>query len=179
MRSLKYIVFVVIGSLFFTACKDIETLKRDNPLDEKGNPGSKIPEIRFNSYRLSKLHSVSWGECPTCSFGVYICLKNTGTGDAKGVKATFSTTSSYVSNLRPTSQVDYGSIAAGKVRWADYGNRENFEYEPTQRSYTIQFIISSSAPMDTEIPISIVIVDASGNSWTSSFSVPVQEFMDL
>ena len=176
MKSTKYIIIFVVGSLFLTACA-----KRDNPPDEKN------AILKFDSYRLRRLHSVSWGECGNCTYGIIISLKNTGTGDAKGVKATFSTTSSYVNYLDPKYARTYHDIAPGKVKWvwtdlADpyAGTNSESEPPPTRRAYTIQIAFSSySMPIGTQIPISINIVDASGNSWTDSFSVPVQDFINL
>jgi len=176
MKSIKYIIISIVGSLFLTAC-----VKRDNPHDEKN------AILEFDSYRLRKLYSVSWGECSNCTYGIIVSLKNTGTGDAKDVKATFSTTSSYVNYFDPKYKITYYNIAAGKVKWAwtdlavPYaGVDPESEPPPTRRAYTIQIAFSSySMPIDTQIPINISIVDDSGNTWTDSFSVPVQEFMNL
>ena len=173
MKSTKYIFFIIVGSLVLTACKDMEgfNLKRDNQLDGKNNAGNKNAELKFDSYRI-RLASIDCSNCPT---EIFVCLRNAGTGDAKGVKATFHTESSYISNFAPKSQVNYGDIKAGKVRWADYFNGENYEYEPYRSGYTIQFIVSSTMPTGTQIPININIIDNSGNSWTDSFEVPTSQ----
>jgi uncharacterized protein (DUF302 family) len=97
--------------------------------------------------------------------GLQVWLKNTGTSTAKGVKATFSTSSTYVSSFTPTAQISYGDISAGNSKMVDYiGYATN---------YTIRFTISSSTPADTQIPINISITDESGNTWTESFNVTV------
>jgi hypothetical protein len=101
-----------------------------------------------------------------------ISLKNTGTSVAKSIKASFSTTSSYISDFSPTTQINYGDISANSVKWADYTG-----YNSTSVSYidyTIQFTVSSSTPTNTQIPINISIVDESNNTWSSSFNVTVQ-----
>ena len=176
MKSTKYIIISVVVSLFLTTCT-----KRDNPTDEKN------AILKFDSYRLRRLHAVSWGECDNCHYGIIVSLKNTGAGNAKGVKATFSSTSSYVSDFDPTYAITYHDIAAGKVKWvwtdlADpyAGTNSESEPPPTRRAYTIRIAFSSySMPIDTQIPVNINIVDANGNSWSDSFSVPIQEFINL
>jgi len=62
-------------------------------------------------------------------------MKNTGTGDAKDVKATFSTTSSYVSYFDPTYARSYNNIAAGKVRWVwtDLADSRFYEFNKLKR----------------------------------------------
>ena len=93
-----------------------------------------------------------------------VSLQNTGSSTANGVKATFSTTSSYVSGFSPTSQISYGNISAGATVWKGYSQYSD---------YAIQFTVSNSTPANTNIPISINITDESGNSWTASFNVTV------
>jgi len=94
-----------------------------------------------------------------------VSLQNTGSSTANAVKATFSTTSSYVSGFTPTSQISYGNISAGSTVWKGYSQYSD---------YAIQFTVSSSTPTNTQIPISISIVDESNNIWSSSFNVTVQ-----
>ena len=48
MKSIKYIIFAFIGTLFLTTCKEIDTLKRDNPLDVMKNG----IVLNFNSYTV-------------------------------------------------------------------------------------------------------------------------------
>jgi len=93
-----------------------------------------------------------------------VYLKNTGNSDASGVTATMTTTSSYISNLSPTSTISYGTISAGSE--SDYGN--NFY------RYSWSFDVSSSTPTGTQIPFTLNITDSQGNTWTSGFSVTVQ-----
>jgi hypothetical protein len=98
--------------------------------------------------------------------GLQVWLKNSGTSAARGVKATFSTTSSYVSGFTPTTQVNYGDISAGNSVVVSYDGYSNY--------YTIRFTVSSSTPVGAQIPINISITDESGNTWTESFNVPVE-----
>ncbi|MDR3367183.1 MAG: hypothetical protein LBO71_09510, partial [Prevotellaceae bacterium] len=87
-----------------------------------------------------------------------VYLKNIGTSTANGVKATFSTASTYVSGFTPAAPISYSSISAGSS--SIYGE--------------IQFSVSSSTPAGTQIPISISITDGSGNTWAETFSVTVE-----
>ncbi len=93
-----------------------------------------------------------------------IQLSNKGTSTAKAIKATFATTSIYVSNFTPTTPISYGDITAG---------RTEFGYD-TGVLYTIGFKVSDKIPANTLIPISITITDESMNVWTSSFNVSVK-----
>ena len=161
MKSIKYMVLTVIGSMFLTTCQRIETLKRDNPLD---NPNTKA-RIEFNGYKGNiRLGIVT---------EMKISLKNAGKSTAYGVKATYSTTSSYVTTFYtppwPTT-ISYGNISSNTVKWVDHNgnNNENF---PTP---TVSFSVSNTTPKGTQIPINISIVDDNGNRWTDSFYVPVE-----
>ncbi len=95
-------------------------------------------------------------------------LINSGSSTSNSVKATFSTTSSFVSLFSPTTQVSYGNISSGSTTYGDFGNAPNYN------SYTIKFTVSNTTPINTQIPISINITDESGNVWTSSFNVLVE-----
>jgi len=168
MKTLKYIFIAIVGSLVFTACEDIEflNLKRDNPLDGKNNANMQNGvAIKFDNYYVYSDNNgdkiVNKGETVKLNIG----LKNTGTSNATAVKATFSTTSSYVSGFSPTSAVNYGNISVGSTVWK--GSSQYYDY-------AIQFTVSNTTPANTNIPISISITDGSGNTWTESFDVIVE-----
>ena len=61
-----------------------------------------------------------------------VFIKNNGSSDAKDVKATISTTNSYISQLSPTTEVDYTSaffstdIASGDDKFGNAGTAPNF-----------------------------------------------------
>ncbi|MDR1182421.1 MAG: hypothetical protein LBL13_10640, partial [Bacteroidales bacterium] len=142
-------------------------------VDESGNTWSASfnitvsatgANVLYNSYNVYSDNNndgiVDKGE----TVRLNVSLKNTGTSTAKAVNATFSTTSSYVSSLMPTMQVNYGDISANSVKW----------YSQIEKYYVIQFTVSSSTPTNTQIPINISIVDESNNTWSSSFNVTVQ-----
>jgi hypothetical protein len=99
-----------------------------------------------------------------------VSLKNTETSLAKGVKAIFSTTSSYISGLTPTEQINYGDVST--VKWANYLGH-NSPSETGINYYTIQFTVSSTTPAGTQIPISIRIEDERKITWTTSFKIAV------
>ena len=170
MKTVKYILIATISSLVFTACEDIEflNLKRDNPLDGKNNENLQGGvALKFDSYYVYSDNNndkiVNKGE----TVRLNVSLKNTGSSTANGVKATFSTTSQYVSGFLPTSAISYGNISAGSTVWKE--GRASQYYD-----YAIQFTVSNTTPANTNIPISITITDGSGNTWTSSFNVTVE-----
>jgi hypothetical protein len=172
---MKNIIYLIIIGLNLSACD----LDRDNPLDEKNNPtkggGNSTPQndvkIKFDSYCIYSDNNndgtINNGE----TVGLKVSLKNTGSSAAKSVKATFSTTSSYVSGFSPTTQINYGDISANGIKWADYTGSNNTT--GSYLEYTIQFTVSNTAPANTQIPIAIIIVDESNNTWTSDFNITV------
>jgi len=152
MKSIKYIVFAVIGSLVLTACEDIESLKRDNPLDEY-TKGKKIVfysfEIQPETIYMNGIYN-----------RIYVSLKNNGSETAKNVTATFS--SSY--NVFKETKMYYGDIQKHEVKGASFGVGVYHDY------YIELFAIGLPAGVH-QIPISINIVDDSGNTWTDSFNI--------
>ncbi len=86
-----------------------------------------------------------------------VSLRNNGTSTAKGVKATFSTTSQYLSR-------DYGDISVGSIKWYNYSQYSD---------WVIQFTVSNTTPDNTQIPINISIVDECNNTWNSCFNIVV------
>ena len=98
-----------------------------------------------------------------------VSLKNTGNSKSLGVNATFSTNSSDITGLKPQTAISYGDISAGQ---SNTGNSSGLT--PNYLNYNISFKVSSTAPLNTPIPINILITDASGNTWTSSFTIIVK-----
>ena len=176
---MRKIFFILIAGLCLTACTEFDNieflnLKRDNPLDGKNNSDLKGGiDLKFDTYSVYKDNNndeiINKGE----TVELRVCLKNTGSGTANAVKATFSTTSSYVSGFTPTAQINYGDISAYGTKWADYaGSSGTSDYYLNY--YTIKFTVSNSVPANTQIPINISSVDESNNTWQSSFNVTVQ-----
>lgn len=165
MKTLKYIFIVIIGSFVFTACEDYEflNLKRDNPLDGKNNANMQDGvAIKFDSYYVYSDNNddgiINKGE----TVRLNVSLRNTGVKTAESVKVTFSTESQYVSNLTPTTQVSFGDISAGTVKWYQY-----------EGYYVMQFTVSNSAPANTTIPFNMSIIDGNGNTFDDSFEISV------
>ena len=102
-----------------------------------------------------------------------VYLKNTGSSQANTVKATISTTNSYVSGLGPTSLVTYGTLISGGEILGDY-NSHYYGNNGLAVEYTVSFTVSSTTPSGTSIPLSLNIIDAEGNTWTDTFTVTVQ-----
>ena len=151
-----------------TACDKYEflNLKRNNPLDGKNNANMQDGvALKFDSYNVYSDNNndgiINKGE----TVRLNVSIRNTGVSAAKGVKATFSTTSQYVSGFSPTSAINYGDIAAGATVWKGYSQYYD---------YAMQFTVSNTTPTNTNIPISITITDENGNTWTSSFNVMVE-----
>ena len=176
---MRKIFFILIAGLCLSSCSEFDSieflnLKRDNPLDGKNNSDLKGGiDVKFDTYSIYKDNNndkiINKGE----TVELRVSLKNTGSSDTKAVKATFSTTSSFVSGFTPTAQVNYGDIAASGTKWADYaGSSGTSDYYLNY--YTIKFTVLNSTPTNSNIPMNISITDESNNTWTSNFNVTVQ-----
>ena len=165
MKTLKYIFIAIVGSLVFTACEDVEflNLKRDNPLDGKNNANMQGGvALKFDSYSVYSDNNndgiINKGE----TVRLNVSLRNTGVKTAESVKVTFSTESQYISNLTPTTQISFGDISAGTVKWYQY-----------ESYYVMQFTVSNLAPANTKIPFNMSIIDGNGNTFDDSFEITV------
>jgi hypothetical protein len=145
-------------------------------VDESGNTwtdtfyavvGSETAEMAYDKYTVVADYDgdkkVEKGE----QVYLQVFLKNIGSGAANSVKATFSSSSSYISGLSPTAQIDYGNFTGGQSKYGQGG----YDFSVY---YTIMFTVSSSATAGTQIPINISIVDGSSNTWSESFNVKVE-----
>ncbi|HNQ69535.1 MAG TPA: hypothetical protein PKN32_14240, partial [Bacteroidales bacterium] len=158
---------VITGSFVFTACEDYEflNLKRDNPLDGKNNANMQDGvALKFDGYYVYSDNNddgiINKGE----TVKLNIAIKNNGTRTAESVKVSFSTTSQYVSNFSPTTSVNFGDIERNSTKW--YNGYETY--------YSVlQFTVSNSTPLNTEIPIKIDMSDANGNTWTDTCKITV------
>ena len=168
---MKKTVLIIIASLCLISCKKWN-LERDNPLDGKNNANMQDNvSLKFDSYSVAYDNNndgiVNKGE----TIYLFVNLKNNGVSVANAVKATFSTTSSYISGFSPTTQVDYGNISTGRTQSYGFGQTN---YTPNYGYYTIKFTVSNSTPKGAKIPINISITDENSNTWTSSFEVTVE-----
>ena len=89
------------------------------------------------------------------------------------MKATISSTSSYISELLPATSVSYNS---GSGTGDIYPNSEKFGKAgsaPNYYDYTVKFIIAEGTPSGTDISFNMHITDGEGNEWEDSFNVQV------
>jgi PII-like signaling protein len=156
---MKKIIYLTIISLICVSCD----LERDNPLDQGSTPHAGV-KIEFASYSIYSDNNgdrlINKGE----KIQLNVSLKNTGSSTAKGVKASFSTTSTDISGFsmyQNAGEMTYGDISAGSTKGS------------TGYYYDLQFTVSNTAVAGTQIPINITITDESNNSWSESFSLSV------
>jgi len=143
-------------------------LPRDNPLDASNNTnnGELLEFSNFDIvYDNNSDQIINKGE--TVYLKIYIA--NNGANKVNKVKATFSSSNVYLSNLTPVTSIDYGDIYPG---YTEFGNSG---YTPNYSNYTIKFTVLNTTPNNTKIPIDINITDESGDSWKSLFEVEVLE----
>ena len=102
-----------------------------------------------------------------------VYIKNNGTSIANDVHAVISTSSSYISNVVPTTQVSYNSgvgsnnIYPGDEDYGDYG------YTPDYSDYTVKFKVAQNTPAGTEITFNMLITDEDGNEWDDTFTIQI------
>jgi hypothetical protein len=108
-------------------------------------------------------------------------IKNTGTSKALGLKAELSTTSGYVTIVKG-SMTDLSDINPEYYRIltrAGYGTGDSsigtdYFLQESNLSKAFRFTVSSSCPVDIELPLIITFTDSWGNSWTDTLSIPVE-----
>jgi len=173
MKNYKYI-FALLVVYCITSCekKDLNwNLPRDNPLDtgSTNNNSTKVPILNYSKYSVYNDDNgdgiINKGE--TIKLKVYV--KNNGTSTANGVKGTITTSNSYISNLLPTTNVDYNSYTSGNDIPA---GQERYGYYAF--AYTVQFTVSNTTPIGSNIIFNMNITDDFGNNWADSFTITVQ-----
>lgn len=167
MKSKLFIFFAIVVCITFSSCTnfDFMNLKRDNPMDEKNDEVMKDGvAIKVDDYYI-----YSGGDSTVIysdtEVALNVCLKNVGKNTAKGIKATFSTESAYVSDFDPSTPVNYYDINSGESMW--YGYSQYY-------SWAFKFVVSRNTPAYTVIPISVDIKDENGNTWASTINLIVE-----
>lgn len=176
MKKMARLLMAMLVLVIFAACESLDTndlinLKRDNPLDKNNNANTQGGiQIKFDSFTVvyddNDDEIVNKGE----TVYLFVNLKNSGTKPATSVKASFSSSSNYITALSPTTEVEYGDISAGGNQNYSYGK---YGEAPNYYSYSVKLTVSESTPNNTKIPIGINITDGSGHSWTDSIQVTV------
>lgn len=173
-KIMKAFYFLILITLF-CGCEELD-LPRDNPADNKNNTNT----IGGVSLKFSKYTIVSddngdaiINKNETVYLAVYI--KNTGSADASGVKASISATSSYISQLSPTTQVEYNNASYSNDIPAGYEKFGNAGYALNYNNYTVKFKVSNTTPSGTVIHFNMNITDGAGNNWTEGFDITVEQ----
>ena len=107
---------------------------------------------------------------------IKVYLKNTGTSQANNVYATLSTSSPYVTltTYGGVTEAWYGTIYSGKE--STQGESYNASSGRVQDSwYSYEFKVSLDTPASTVINFTLTATDDKGNTWTSNFSITVQQ----
>ncbi len=168
---LKFNLLAIL--ILLSSCVKLEwDLKRDNPADANQNISGDSPLIKFSKFEVVADNNgdgvVNKGE----SIKLKVYLKNTGRQQANQVRASITTTSSYISSLIPTTPVPYNNSDS----YYDYipsGDERFGYYAGNYPSYTLSFFVSETTPDATNITFNISISDESGNTWSDVFYVAV------
>ncbi len=98
-----------------------------------------------------------------------ITLKNTGMSQVNNLKATITSNSPYITNLKNGDSQSY--LMLGSL---DYVSSGTLAFISNPDNY-LSFDVSSTAPIGTNITFNITMTDDIGNIWTDSFNVTVEQ----
>jgi len=166
MRRHIHILFIL--ALLLGGCDEFHwDLPRDNPMDRNAentdDTEKEAPEISFSQFEVYSDDNTDQKINPGESISLRVYLENTGTQRAVDVRATFTTRSDYINNLRNNESVDFNSIDPG------------YETYPEFASSFLNFDVSSSTPAGTDITFQVEITDGQGNTWEDEFMITVRE----
>ena len=112
-----------------------------------------------------------------------IAVKNSGTSLAQGVSLTIDSTSKYITFIGEKT-ASYGNIFQGYGKTfynarnssnTGYGSIDNTDYNFSREEYSpFKFTVLNTCPVNTEIPISILMKEQNGYTWTDSFILTVE-----
>jgi hypothetical protein len=167
MNTLYIKIEIIIFLFIVTGCIDLE---RDNPLDGNNINAVQGPNIIFSYLEVNEDDNsdgvINKGE----TIGLRIYLKNIGNEDAYNVNATISTTSSFITSLYPAYTIDFSD----DYYYSSIGSGYESNYGGYPDNNTISFNVSENTPSGTVLTFNLNIEDNSGNHWTDSFDVLVQ-----
>ena len=163
-------MLVLLAGMALLGSISCKKLPRDNPLDMHNNANETDGvNLKFQQYTVVYDDNEDGKVNQNEMVYLIVSIKNSGSSTAKGIQATISSASSYISNLEPDSSVTYNShystadIAAGYSKYGYAGT------SPDYNDYTVSFKIAENTPAGTIIPLSMDITDEAGNTWTDSF----------
>jgi len=162
---MKVIILFIIAFLF-AGCDEFQwDLPRDNPEDmnaeNTGNKEEEVPEISFSQFDVYSDDNSDQKINPGESVSLRVYLENIGNSRAVGVKASFSTSSNYITNLDNNESVDYNTIYPDDTSYPEFA------------SSFLSFDVSSATPAGTEITFYVDITDSDGNTWQDEFTILV------
>lgn len=98
-------------------------------------------------------------------------VQNEGYAMVKGLRATFSTTSPYVTIDKDKNTINYGDLAGGKYRTLNgtYSKASEINYS-TNNSSMVQMTVRQWTPTGTVVPMKVVYTDVIGRTWEEEFS---------
>ncbi len=137
----------------------------------------KIDLVSKDYYKLSEYANGNGDNLITPGESLYLDIKfkHNGTDNLSKVKAKLSTTCSYVTIVRDTRIFETMS-AQYYYSLTDYSSSESScqcLYGGYAESYAFKIYVSSSCPVNTQIPFKVTFTDSSGHSTTVSFNVTV------
>jgi len=139
-------------------------LPRDNPLD-KHNDGDNAEAgivLEFSKYQVVYDDNSDGIINPGETIYMQVYIKNSGNTVANGVKASISCDDNGISNLYPTTEVDYNSgIGSSSIYpgGEDYGD---FGYTPDYHTYTVKFKVSTTIANGGDFPLTCTSVTKKG-----------------
>ncbi|MBY0245045.1 MAG: hypothetical protein K2Q03_06300 [Sphingobacteriaceae bacterium] len=154
MKLNKNLAILLLSSLAFTACKKNESA--DKPTDTTPTP---VAKLSFSKYEFAAKGNTYQAFYSGEDYVLDISVINSGTETASGVRAKYSTTSSYLT-IKPILSNSSTNI---------YG------YSTERLWSSFSFTLSPLTPANTTIAIQMQLTDAKGNSWKTEFSITTKE----
>lgn len=171
MHTIKLFALLVL-IITVSSC----TLKRDNPLDvhstvQNNSNNAHKTTMSFSRFVINSDNNndgvVNAGE----TVGLQVFVKNNGSSQLNKVKATITCSSSYVSNIFPTTSQSYKSDYLDD--FVSPGDESMYGGYPNTN--TLTFNVSNSAPAGTILTFNITITDQTSATWTDTFNIQVKK----
>jgi hypothetical protein len=193
MNKKNYIlVLLVLVQLLMSCEKIIPNLERDNPYDASysGDPEKIIKKLEYYSHKVA---CKQIGTSPFISYStdnnihagekiwLDIRLKNSSNFNISGIKGSVSSSSNLIT-ISPVPSSYYlkfgdasnnSNIEIGKIGWGEIKSENNFHFAPNYNSYSVEFTVSNSANVGSNIPFTLNLIDEEGTKWILDFYITI------
>lgn len=190
----KQLVLALGIFITFNGCELVD-LPRDNPNDIHfdGDEGDLSGNLVFDSYQVCQALPLgntlpASSLAPSAEAWIEVKIKNSGTGSVKGVTGVVTCNSNYINiqgypsgyalrfvnsndifsgEIFPNGYAGLGQITTGENYYTTGSSSCNFSF------HSIKVTVASNTPIGTAVTFNLQLTDDKGESWSDSFSIPV------